>query len=337
MFLPKNRSEGYADMNQLDISINDIYSAAEVLRHVARETELIPAPDIPSNVELYLKAENLQKTGSFKLRGAYYKISQLSPEELSRGIVTCSAGNHAQGVAYAARAHRAQALIFIPRSAPEVKQKAIQALGAETILVDGEFDEVQAECMRYVETHNVTYIPPFNDCDIIAGQGTIGLEILTQLPSVEAVVVPVGGGGLISGIAVAIKKLHPHCQVFGVQSKSAMGALAAFSFGTIVPVRTKKTIADGIAVRLPGEIPMKICEHLVDDFVYVSEAQIERAIFSILSQCHLLVEGAGAVAVAAVMADILPIAGKKTVSILSGGNIDPVLISQIILNTPLHY
>ncbi len=312
------------------IEISEIFNAAAVLKDVARKTAIIPAPRINPESEVYLKTENLQLTGSFKLRGAYYKISQLTDEEKARGVIACSAGNHAQGVALGATHNGIKALICLPAGAPMSKIEATKSYGAEVCLVPGVYDDAYAKAIQLRDEHGYTFVHPFDDPKVIAGQGTIGLEILDQMPDVEAVIVPIGGGGLISGVAFAIKTLRPEIKVYGVQSSGAPSMAASLQEGAIQHLNNVSTIADGIAVKEPGVNTFELCNRYVDEVVTVSDEEIAAAILALIEQQKLVAEGAGAVSVAAAMFNKVPIKGKKTVCLVSGGNIDVNTLSRVI-------
>ena len=312
------------------ITLDKIYHAAFVLKDVALRTDLIDARSLSDNAHVFLKTENLQVTGSFKLRGAYYKISQLTEEQKQAGIVACSAGNHAQGVALAATKQGIKSVICMPDAAPISKVEATKRLGAEVILVKGTYDDAHAYAVKLQEETNATFIHPFDDETVIAGQGTIGLEVLEQLAQTDAVVVPVGGGGLIAGVAVAVKSLNPNVKVYGVQSAEAASMYESVKNGSAVTLKAVSTFADGIAVKTPGKNTFALTEKYVDEIVTVSEDEISTAILTLMEKQKLVSEGAGAVSVAAVMFDKLPIKGKKVVCILSGGNIDVNILSRVI-------
>ena len=312
------------------LEISEIFNAAAVLNDVARKTSIIPAPKINPEAEVYLKTENLQLTGSFKLRGAYYKISQLSDEEKAKGVIACSAGNHAQGVALGASRNGINAVICLPAGAPISKVEATRSYGAEVCLVPGVYDDAYARALELQKEHGYTFVHPFDDPKVIAGQGTIGLEILEQMPDVEAVVVPIGGGGLISGVAFAIKTLRPEIKVYGVQSSGAPSMAASLQEGHISRLGEVSTIADGIAVKEPGVNTFEICNKYVDEVVTVSDDEIAAAILALLEQQKIVAEGAGAVSVAAVMYNKVPVKGKKVVCLVSGGNIDVNTLSRVI-------
>lgn len=312
------------------MTLEKVYNAAKVLSSAARKTDLIHSTKLSGPAEIYLKAENLQVTGSFKLRGAYYKISRLTDAEKSAGIIACSAGNHAQGVALAASKMGIKATICMPAGAPISKVEATKALGAEVVLVPGTYDDAHDKAVEIQKETGATFIHPFDDEDVIAGQGTIGLEILEQFPDVEAVIVPIGGGGLLSGVAFAIKSLRPDVKVYGVQAENAAAMAKSFKEKKIVGLSSVSTFADGIAVKNPGDITFDLISKYVDDVVTVSEDETASAILSLIEKEKLIAEGAGAVSVAAALHDKLPIEGKKTVCVVSGGNIDVNILSRVI-------
>ncbi len=313
------------------LSLDKIYHAAYVLKGVARKTDLIAAPQlVPGLDELYLKTENLQVTGSFKLRGAYYKISQLPKEALDKGIIACSAGNHAQGVALAATHMGVKSIVCMPDGAPIMKVENTRRLGAEVRLVPGTYDDAHDEAVRLQEETGATFIHPYDDEDVIAGQGTIGLEIMDTLDDVDAVIVPVGGGGLISGVACAVKSLKPSCKVYGVQAKGASAMADAFHAGAWSASDAAVTFADGIAVKNPGDLTFQMAQKYVDDIVTVSDDEIAAAILNLMERQKLVSEGAGAAPVAAAMFGKLPLQGKRTVCVISGGNIDVNILSRVI-------
>ncbi|HIZ56683.1 MAG TPA: threonine ammonia-lyase [Firmicutes bacterium] len=312
------------------LTLDKIYHASYVLKSVIRPTDLIYAPHINPDSQIYLKTENLQVTGSFKVRGAYYKISQLTEEEKAKGVIACSAGNHAQGVALAAAKNEISSLICIPDGAPISKVEATKSYGAEVCLVEGAYDDAYQKALSLQEETGRTFIHPFDDEAVIAGQGTIGLEILDQLPDLDAVVVPVGGGGLISGVAFAIKSLNPNCKVYGVQASGAPSMQQALAHHEIEELAFVKTIADGIAVKKPGNHTFELCNTYVDEIVTVTDDEIATAILTLIEQQKLIAEGAGAVSVAAVLFNKIPIKGKKVVCLISGGNIDVTILSRVI-------
>ena len=312
------------------LTLDKVYHAKYVLKNVIRETDVIYAPKINTESEIYLKTENLQITGSFKVRGAYYRMSCLADDEQAKGVIACSAGNHAQGVALAAAKNGIKSIICLPDGAPISKVEATKSYGAEMCLVKGVYDDAYAEALRLKDEHGYTFIHPFDDEDVIAGQGTIGLELLEQIPDVDAVIVPIGGGGLISGVAYAIKSLDPKIKVYGVQAAGAPSMYNSIRDKKIERLETVSTIADGIAVKEPGENTFRIISDYVDDIVTVTDDEISAAILALMEQQKLVTEGAGAVSVAAAMFNKVPIKGKKTVCLLSGGNIDVTILSRVI-------
>lgn len=312
------------------LTIDRIRHAAEVLSSVVRRTDLIRAPRINCDSEIYLKTENLQVTGSFKVRGAYYKISQLTEEEKKRGVIACSAGNHAQGVALGATKNGIKSLICLPAGAPISKIEATKRLGAEVCLVNGVYDDAYAKALELRDQHGYTFVHPFDDELVIAGQGTIGLEILEQLPDVEAVIVPIGGGGLISGVALALKTLKPDVKIYGVQAAGAPSMEVSVKEKKIIRLPSVSTIADGIAVKEPGVNTFKYCCEYVDEIASITDEEVATAILTLIEQHKIIAEGAGAIAVAAAMLDKFPIKGKKTVCLVSGGNVDVPILSRVV-------
>ncbi len=310
------------------LTLDKIYHAAFALREVARRTDLIAAPRLAEG--LYLKTENLQVTGSFKLRGAYYKISQLTEAERERGVIACSAGNHAQGVALAASRMGIPSVVCMPDGAPIMKVESTKRLGARVELVRGTYDDAHDRAVKLQQQTGMTFIHPYDDELVMAGQGTIGLEILDQLPDVQAVVVPIGGGGLIAGVALAIKSLRPEVKVYGVQAAGAASMYDAWKAGSYRTLDRVDTFADGIAVKTPGEQTFELIRRYVDDIVTVSEDEIAAAILALMENQKLVAEGAGAAPVAAALFGKLPLAGQKTVCLISGGNIDVNILSRVI-------
>ena len=305
-----------------------IQEAKRALEGIARKTPLDPAPKFGANV--YIKSENLQLTGAFKLRGAYNKIRSLTPEERERGVIACSAGNHAQGIALSAAKLGIRSIICMPAGAPISKVEATRSYGAEVVLVPGVYDDAAREAERLTQEHGYTFAHPFNDPYVIAGQGTIGLEILEQLPEVEQVVVPIGGGGLISGVAMAVKTLKPSCRVIGVQAAGAASMYASRRAGRPVELDGVATIADGIAVKKPGDLTFALCQKYVDEIVTVNEDEISSAILALMEVQKTVAEGAGATPVAAVMFGRVDTTRLKTVCLVSGGNMDVTTLSRII-------
>lgn len=312
------------------LTLDNVYRANNVLKEVVRKTDVIYAPKLKEGLELYLKTENLQVTGSFKIRGSYYKMSRLTDEEKARGVVACSAGNHAQGVALAAKKNNIKAIICLPDGAPISKIEATKSYGAELCLVEGVYDDAYKKAISFRDEMGYTFIHPFNDEDVIAGQGTIALEIEEQLPDLDAIIVPIGGGGLISGIAYTIKSINPNVKVYGVQAAGAPSMAKSIELEKIEELSSVSTIADGIAVKRPGDLTYEICSKYVDKIVTVTDDEISAAILALMEKHKLVTEGAGAVAVAAAMFDKLDLEGKKTVCLLSGGNIDVTILSRVI-------
>ena len=312
------------------LTLDKIYHAAFVLKDVARKTDLIEAPKLSKDCQLYLKTENLQATGSFKVRGAYYKISQLSEEESAKGVIACSAGNHAQGVALAASRRGIRSIVCMPDGAPLMKVENTKNLGAEVCLVPGTYDEAHDKAVQLQKEYDMTFIHPYDDEQVIAGQGTIGLEILDQLPDVDAVVVPVGGGGLISGIAFAIKTLRPEVKVYGVQAEGAPSMYRSLHEHKYQTLKSASTFADGIQVKTPGELTYQLCEQYVDDIVTVTEDETAAAILSLMENQKLVAEGAGAVGIAAAMYHKASIEGQTVCALLSGGNVDVTMLERIL-------
>lgn len=313
------------------LTLDRVYKAKRVLSEVVRKTDMIPAKNLCKNAAVYLKTENLQITGSFKIRGSYFKISQLSDEEKAKGVIACSAGNHAQGVALAATKNKIKSLICLPDGAPISKVEATKRYGAEVCMVKGVYDDAYKKALELKEEKGYSFIHPFDDPDVIAGQGTIGLEILEQLPDLDAVVVPIGGGGLIAGVAYTIKQINPNCKVYGVQAAGAPSMEKSISDGKIETLSKVQTIADGIAVKTPGSLTFDLVSKYVDGICTVSDDEIALAILTLMEQEKLISEGAGAVPVAAVMNGKIPdIEGKKVCCLVSGGNIDVTILSRVI-------
>ena len=316
--------------NKSMLTIDKFYNARIVLDNILRKTDLVHTKKVNTTCEVYLKPECLQRTGSFKIRGAYYKMSQLSNEEKAKGVVACSAGNHAQGVALGATSMGIKSLICLPEAAPMSKVEATRQLGAEICLVPGVYDDAYNRALAMRDEFGYTFIHPFNDENVIAGQGTIALEILEELPDVDVIVVPIGGGGLISGVAYAAKTLNPNIKIYGVQAENAASMVRSLEAKKPVLLNSVSTLADGIAVKQPGDITFDICSNYVDGVVTVSEEEICAAILRLIEKKKMVAEGAGAVAVAAVMFDKIPVEGKKVVCLVSGGNIDVTTLGRVI-------
>ena len=321
------------------IGPEDIEVARRRLRGVALRTPLVPCPRSEENRALYLKPESLQPTGAFKLRGAYNKISSLSPEERGIGVVAHSSGNHAQAVAYAARALDTRAVVVMPRGAPRVKLDATEALGAEVVLVGPDSAERSRKAEELAEEHGYNAVPPYDDEVLMAGQGTIGLEILEDLPDVETVLVPVSGGGLIGGISAAIKLSRPEVRVIGVEPELAADARASLQGGTMVEFpadQVARTIADGLRVQKLGEAPFEHVRAFVDDIVTVTEEEILEAMRRLALRARLIAEPSGAVSFAAHLfhRDELP-ASRLSVAVISGGNVEPNVFAEILSGSTL--
>ncbi|MGH9444469.1 MAG: threonine ammonia-lyase [Terriglobia bacterium] len=280
--------------------------------------------------QIHLKLENLQMTGAFKERGALNKLLSLSKEEAERGVITASAGNHAQGVAYHAARRKVAAHIVMPLATPLVKVMATRNFGGEVLLHGANYDEACVEALRLRDGHGYAFVHPFDDPAVIAGQGTIGLELLEQVPNLEAVVVPVGGGGLISGVACAIKETNPKVKVIGVQTARLPSMAAALAQGRPVTIEPAITVADGIAVRRAGDLTLPLVEHYVDEIVTVEEEDIASAILVLLEREKTLAEGAGAAALAALLQGKTKLRGERTAVLVCGGNIDVTLLARII-------
>ncbi|MCB0896687.1 MAG: threonine ammonia-lyase [Nocardioides sp.] len=313
------------------VGLAEIEAARELLRGVSIETPMEESRWLSALAEgpVELKCENLQRTGSFKARGAYVRISRLSDEEHAHGVVAASAGNHAQGVALAAQMLGIKATIFMPEGAPIPKEKATRGYGAEVIFHGRYLEDALAEAKAFSERTGAVLIHPFDHVDIVAGQGTAGLEIVEQKPDLRTVLVPTGGGGLLAGIAIAVKALRPDVRVIGVQAAGAAAYPASLSAGHPVPLTSMSTMADGIAVGLPGQVTFAAVRDHVDDIVTVSEESLSRAVLAVLERAKMLVEPAGAAAVAAVL-DAPTSFETPAVAVLSGGNVDPLLLGKVI-------
>ncbi len=314
----------------ISLPLEKVYDAKDVLSKIARKTELIHSRFLSRKNNIFLKSENLQLTGSFKLRGAYYKISKLSAEQKQKGIIACSAGNHAQGVALAARENNIKATIFIPATAPLSKVEATRAYGAEIKLIDGVYDDAYKEAVKFQNETGGIFIHPFDDEDVIAGQGTIALEIYEQLKDVDAIVVPIGGGGLISGIAATIKQIKPECKVYGVQAQNADSMYVSIREHKRVELKHVNTFADGTAVKLPGNLTFEFCKNYVDEIITVSDDEIASAVLLLMEKEKIVSEGSGALSVAAIMFDKISLSNKNIVCVVSGGNIDVNILSRVI-------
>ena len=312
------------------LSLDKVFNAQTVLKSIIRETNVVRAYGIAPECELYLKPENLQITGSFKVRGSAYKIAMLSEEEKAKGVIACSAGNHAQGVALAATKNGIKSLICLPDTAPISKVEATKGYGADVCLVEGCYDDAYKKALELKESEGYTFVHPFDDENVIAGQGTIALEILNDLDNIDAIVVPIGGGGLISGIAYTVKQIRPAVKVYGVQAAGAPSMYNAVKDGKIECLSGVSTIADGIAVKQPGENTFRYVSEYVDEIALVSDDEVSSAILALIEKQKMIAEGAGAVAVAAVMAGKFDLKGKRVVAVVSGGNIDVTSLSRVI-------
>jgi threonine dehydratase len=314
-----------------DLSLAEVEKARGLIRDVAIETPMEQSRWLSALVDgpVWLKCENLQRCGSFKIRGAYVRLSRLSPDERARGVVAASAGNHAQGVALAAQMLGIKATVFMPEGAPIPKERATRAYGADVVFEGSVLEESLAAARRFADETGAVLIHPFDHVDIVAGQGTLGLEVLEQAPDVQTVIVPTGGGGLLAGVALTVKALRPDVRVVGVQAAGAAAYPASLEQGHPVPLESMKTMADGIAVGLPGDVPFAEIRDHVDEVRTVSEESLSRALLALLERAKMVVEPAGAAAVAAILDsphDFTP----PLVAVLSGGNIDPLLLGKVI-------
>ncbi|MFZ7759501.1 bifunctional threonine ammonia-lyase/L-serine ammonia-lyase TdcB [Bacillus thuringiensis] len=318
---------------KLPLHIDDIKKAHKILDRNARKTPLVKSFYLTSKTggEIHLKLENMQLTGSFKFRGAFNKMSRLTDQEKEKGVIACSAGNHAQGVALSAHLLGIKSKIVMPISAPQAKVEATKGYGSEVILHGETFDDAKAKCEEIIRETGETYLHPYDDVEVMAGQGTIGLDILDDMWDVDTVIVPIGGGGIISGISVALKSFNPSINIIGVQADNVHGMKASYDKGAIVEHYEAPTIADGCAVKIPGELTFEIVKELVDDIVTVSEKELEVAMKDLLQRGKAVVEGAGALATAALLARKVDsyIKGKKVVAVISGGNVDLQRISSV--------
>ena len=312
------------------LSLDKVFNAQTVLKNIVRETKLVRAYGIAPDCELYLKPENRQITGSFKVRGSAYKIAMLTDEEKKKGVIACSAGNHAQGVALAATKNGIKSLICLPDSAPISKVEATKGYGAEVCLVEGCYDDAYQKALELRDSEGYTFVHPFDDENVIAGQGTIALEILNDLDNIDAIVVPIGGGGLISGIAYTAKQIRPSIKIYGVQAAGAPSMYNSVKDGEIERLSSVSTIADGIAVKQPGENTYALVKEYVDEIALVTDDEVSSAILALIEKQKMIAEGAGAVAVAAVMFGKFNFKNKRVVAVVSGGNIDVTSLSSVI-------
>ena len=314
------------------LKLEDFKAAKKRVDEVILETHLIHSDAFSEECgnDVYIKPENLQRTGAFKIRGAYNKIVKLDDEAKKRGLIASSAGNHAQGVAYAANKLGVKATIVMPSHTPLIKVEATKAHGAEVVLAGEVYDDAYAKAVELQESEGYTFVHPFDDEDVMEGQGTIALEILDELPDTDMILVPIGGGGLISGLAFAIKSLNPKVKIYGVQAEGAASMVNSVHDHHPETLPSVSTIADGIAVKSPGTITFQTCSKYVDDIVTVTEDEICAAILKLIESEKMVAEGAGAASVAAVMYNKVPVKGKKTVCIVSGGNIDVTILNRVI-------
>ena len=312
------------------INLEMIIKGKKILKDVAIKTPMFDSKYINPDANVYIKCENMQVTGSFKLRGAYYKVASLTDEEAKKGVIACSAGNHAQGVALSAQKRGIPAVICMPESAPMAKVEATKSYGAKVVLVPGVYDDAAAKAAELQKEKGYTFVHPFNDEYVMAGQGTVGLEILEQVEDAEVVFVPIGGGGLVSGIAYAIKQINPDCKVYGVQAEGAPSMQSSLAKGKVSCLESVSTMADGIAVKQPGEMTFEVCKSYVDGVVTVTEDEIATAILTLIERHKMVAEGAGAVSVAAAMYNKADIKGKNVVCVVSGGNVDVKVLDRII-------
>lgn len=319
---------------QLDtpVTIADIWQAYKFLKPIIHHTPLTPSRTLHemTGADIYLKHEHMQRAGSFKIRGATYKISRLPAECYANGVIAASAGNHAQGVAMAAAQLNIPCTILMPENAPLAKVMATQGYGARVELLGATYDDAYQRCLELQESSGATYIHAFDDPDVIAGQGTLGLEMLNDLPDADAIVVPIGGGGLISGIAIAARALKPDITIIGVQAAGAPSSFVSLEAGELQTLPSLNTIADGIAVKRPGALTYSIIEHLVDEVVLVKDEEIIKAVLLLMERCKMLVEGAGAAGLAAILSGTIKLPGKKVLVPLTGGNIDINLVGRFI-------
>ena len=316
----------------MDISLKEFRAAHDRLAPILHHTELDPSSTFSSMTggDIFLKCENRQKTGAFKIRGASNKIACLVERGEARPVVASSAGNHAQGVAYAAHRFGIPATIVMPKAAPIVKVKATEGYGAKVVLAGDCYDDCYKEACRICEEEKALFLHPYNDVEVIAGQGTLGLEILSDLPDVDMIVVPVGGGGLLAGIAAAVKQVNPRIEVCGVQAEGADAVARSFKEKKLITTETAVTIADGISVKAPGDISVGLINKYADNVVTVSDTEIADAILLLMERCKQIVEPAGATPVAAVLNGKLNVKGKRVACVMSGGNIDVSFVQSII-------
>lgn len=315
-----------------DQTFAEIVKAQNRLKGVTKLTPLMRSKSFSQMVDanVFLKLENLQNTGSFKIRGAYNKIMCLSPEERAAGVVCASAGNHAQGVAYGATQQGVKATVFMPVFTPALKVLATKGYGADVQLVGETYDDAYAASMEFAKKTQATYLHPFNDPQIIAGQGTIGLEILDQLPEVDDIIVPIGGGGLIAGVATAIKSINPKIRIIGVEAEGTQSMQQSIQNGELTNWFTQRSIADGISVKIPGDITFDIARQLVDEVVVVNDEEISLALYRLLQRAKVLAEPAGVTPIAAMLSGKVDVKGRNVAGVISGGNINMGILEQVL-------
>ncbi|MBA5851173.1 threonine ammonia-lyase [Clostridium sp. cel8] len=316
----------------VNLTLDDVLYAAKRINGICVKTKLIYSNEFSeeSGNEVYIKPENLQITGAFKLRGALNKISKLSKEQKEKGLIASSAGNHAQGVAYSAKKLGINATIVMPETTPFIKVQSTKKYGANIVLKGKVYDEAYEEAKRLERENGYTFVHPFNDVDVMAGQGTIALEIIEELKDVDAIIVPIGGGGLISGISVAAKSINPNIKVIGVQAEGADPMKVSFDTGKLTYADKVDTIADGAAVKQPGDLTFEVIKNYVDEIVTVSDKELMETVFVVLEKHKLVAEPTGVMSLAALKR--LNFKGKKVVSLISGGNIDVVTMSSLLNN-----
>jgi threonine dehydratase len=314
------------------VTIADIWQAYKFLKPIMHHTLLTPSRTFSTmtGADVYLKAEHMQRGGSFKARGAAYKISRLTEEQYHAGVITASAGNHAQGVAIAATQHQLPCTIVMPEIAPLAKVTATQEYGANVVLHGSTYDDAYQHCCTLQQQTGATFIHAFDDPDVIAGQGSLGLEMLNDLPDADAIIVPIGGGGLIAGIAIAARALKPDITIIGVQAEGAPSCRASLDANSLLTLPTIQTIADGIATRRIGALTFPIIQRLVDEVVLVDDEAIINAVLLLMERCKMVVEGAGAIGLAALLSGIIKLKGKKVLVPLTGGNIDMNIVGRFI-------
>lgn len=312
--------------------LSDIIQAKSVLKKIVKKTPLERSKSFSSitGANVYLKLENLQTTGSFKVRGAYYMMSRLSDEDKAKGVICASAGNHAQGVAYSASQLGIKSTVFMPIFAPPLKVIATRSYGAEVILTGETFDDAFNAAVEYQHKTGATFVHPFNHKDIIAGQGTVGLEIFEQLEKIDAVLVPIGGGGLIAGIAIALKQMNPAIRIIGVEAQGAESMKISIEANQVKSLTSVHTIADGIAVKCPGDLTFEVTKSLVDEFITVNDKEIAQTTYMLLQRAKILAEPAGVAAMAAVLFKKCDLKGLNVVPVISGGNINMSILEQIL-------